>query len=252
LPVSHWSDGMPSKADRSAGARDAAGAPSSDFMVRLIFPPNTSTERIRTCTSSPSLTSSFTSSTKPSLMAVMCTRPSAMASLSGAVTVTNAPNGAVRATLPVSHWSDGMPSNADRSAGGRAAAGAPPKPLFMESDILPRSKSTFTMRTFTSWPTSTSAYTSSTKPSLICDMWTRPLALALPSGSVTVTNAPKSRTLSTVPESHSSGSTASKEVRSAGRRPPPPPIFPSTIVSPNFPSSLISLTHTSTSWPTST
>jgi len=165
--------------------------------------------------------------------------------------VTNAPKPATRATLPVSHWSDEMPSKADRSAGGRAAWVLSPKPAFMDKDILPLSRSTLWIRTLTLCPGSTMLDTSSTKPSASCEMWTRPSALS-PVGSVTDTKAPKDAIFRTVPSSQSSDEMASKAVKSAGfLGPPPPSSRPSIIVSPNLPSSRNPLIQTSTSCPSS-
>jgi len=165
--------------------------------------------------------------------------------------VTNAPNPATRDTLPVSHWSDEMPSKADRSAGGRAAWALPPKPSFMDNDILPLSRSILMIRTWTFCPASTTLDTSSTKPSVSCEMWTKPSAFS-PVGSVTDTKAPKDAILRTVPSSQSSDEMASKAVKSAGfLGPPPPSSRPSIIVSPNLPSSRKPLIQTSTSCPSS-
>mmetsp|Transcript_97133 Transcript_97133/g.302399 ORF Transcript_97133/g.302399 Transcript_97133/m.302399 type:complete len:328 (-) Transcript_97133:644-1627(-) len=220
-------------------------------MLRLSLP--LSTETTRTWTSCPTSTSSSTLSTKPSLICVMCTRPSASAPPS-AVTVTKAPKGAVRATLPVSHWSECTPSNAERSAGARGAP-PPPPPMpgsFMVRPSLFRSMSTVSTRTFTSWPTESSSSTLSTKPSRMREMCTSPLPLA-PSAVVTSTNAPKAAMPSTVPSSHSSSGMSTKGVRSTGAlAPPPPPTLPSIMESPNLPSSRTSVTQHSTSWPSST
>mmetsp|Transcript_122058 Transcript_122058/g.182262 ORF Transcript_122058/g.182262 Transcript_122058/m.182262 type:complete len:328 (+) Transcript_122058:58-1041(+) len=219
-------------------------------MDRLNLPAAVSTDSTRTCTSCPCCSSSSTLSTKPSLICVMCTRPSAVGPPSGRVTVTKAPKGAVLATVPVSHWSDATPSKAERSA---AARGAPPEPAgFMERLIRPASTSTLVTRTCTSWPTSSSSQMFSTKPSLICAMCTRPSADGPPLGSVTVTKAPKEAMLATVPVCHSSGDTPWKADRSAGaRRPPPRSMRPSIMVRPNFPLSWRPLIQTSTSWPSS-
>mmetsp|Transcript_97130 Transcript_97130/g.302383 ORF Transcript_97130/g.302383 Transcript_97130/m.302383 type:complete len:217 (-) Transcript_97130:182-832(-) len=216
-------------------------------MLRLSLP--LSTETTRTWTSCPTSTSSSTLSTKPSLICVMCTRPSASAPPS-AVTVTNAPKGAVRATLPVSHWAESTPSKAERSSGARAPSPPPPPPpkpgSFMVRPSLLLSMSTESTRTFTSWPTESSSSTLSTKPSRMREMCTRPLPLA-PSAVVTSTNAPKGAMLATVPSSHSSSGMSTKGLRSACGLPPPPPILLSTMVSPNLPSSLTWETQTSTS-----
>mmetsp|Transcript_21969 Transcript_21969/g.69342 ORF Transcript_21969/g.69342 Transcript_21969/m.69342 type:complete len:221 (-) Transcript_21969:106-768(-) len=209
-----------------------------------------STDCTRTCTSCPCCSSSSTLSTKPSLICVMCTRPSAVGPPSGRVTVTKAPKGAVLATVPVSHWSGATPSKAERSA---AARGAPPEPAgFMERLIRPAYRSTVVIRTCTSWPSSSSSQTFSTKPSLISVMCTRPSAFGPPLGSVTVTKAPKEAMLATVPVCHSSGDTPWKADRSAGELGLlPRPRRPSTMVRSSLPSSLRLLTQTSTSWPSS-
>mmetsp|Transcript_21966 Transcript_21966/g.69330 ORF Transcript_21966/g.69330 Transcript_21966/m.69330 type:complete len:316 (-) Transcript_21966:106-1053(-) len=247
VPVSHWSGATPSKAERSAAARGAPPEPAG-FMERLIRPAYRSTVVIRTCTSWPSSSSSQTFSTKPSLICVTCTRPSAELP-SSSVTVTKAPKDCVPRTLPSSHWSGPMPSKADRSAGPRIP---PPPGGLMESFICLFCMSTSTIRTCTSWPTSSSSQMFSTKPSLICAMCTRPSADGPPLGNVTVTKAPKGAMLPTVPVCHSSGDTPWKADRSAGELGLlPRPRRPSTMVRSSLPSSLRLLTQTSTSWPSS-
>mmetsp|Transcript_53481 Transcript_53481/g.168365 ORF Transcript_53481/g.168365 Transcript_53481/m.168365 type:complete len:225 (+) Transcript_53481:203-877(+) len=223
-------------------------------MLRPIFPASTSTFTTRTWTSCPTLTSSSTLSTKPSLICVMCTRPSACAP-SFRATVTKAPKGAVRATVPLSHSSGWRPANAERSAGARPPPPPPGPPMpgsLMVRPSLPRSRSTESIRTLTAWPTETSSSTLSTKPSRMREMCTRPCAVG-PSGRLTSTKAPKGAMLATVPSSHSSSGMSAKGARSTSSRrfPPPPPSLPSTMVSPNLPSSRTSLTQTSTSWPSS-
>mmetsp|Transcript_97136 Transcript_97136/g.302408 ORF Transcript_97136/g.302408 Transcript_97136/m.302408 type:complete len:333 (-) Transcript_97136:644-1642(-) len=225
-------------------------------MLRPILPAPGSTLTTRTWTSCPTSTSSSTDSTKPSLICVMCTRPSAWAPPS-AVTVTKAPKGAVRATLPVSQVSESMPSKADKSGGARKPPPPPPPPpkpgSFMERPSLFRSMSTDSTRTFTSWPTESSSSTLSMKPSRMREMCTSPWAFA-PSFVVASTKAPKDAMLTTVASSHSSSGTSTKGEMSCGALPPPPPppILPSTMVRPNLPSSRTSETQHSTSWPSST
>mmetsp|Transcript_28174 Transcript_28174/g.77580 ORF Transcript_28174/g.77580 Transcript_28174/m.77580 type:complete len:224 (-) Transcript_28174:1034-1705(-) len=222
-------------------------------MLKLILPSTVSTESTRTDTSWPISSSFSTLSTKPSLICVMCTSPSAEAAPSSEVTVTKAPKDATLATFAFSHWSDETPSKAERSAGPRRVIPPPLPPARIERLILPRSRSTERILTCTSWPTSTSSSTFSTKPSsLSCEMCTRPSAAGPPSGRATVTKAPKCRTPETVPLCHSSGDSSEKGVRSVrGRAPLVPSTMPSTMVRPNLPSSLRPLTQTSTSWPSS-
>mmetsp|Transcript_54688 Transcript_54688/g.146402 ORF Transcript_54688/g.146402 Transcript_54688/m.146402 type:complete len:225 (-) Transcript_54688:417-1091(-) len=224
-------------------------------MLRPNLPASTSTDWTRTCTSWPTSNSSSTLSTKPSLICVMCTRPSASVP-SSAFTVTKAPKGATRATLPLIHESECMPSKGARLTGSRDGAPPPPPPKpgsFIESDIRPRPVSTEITRHFTCWPASTTSSTLLTKPSWSCEMCTRPSAVA-PPGAVTETKAPKGIMVLTVPSIHSSSERPSKAVKSAGALapPPPPPILPSTIVRPNLPSSRNSVIQTSTSCPSST
>mmetsp|Transcript_66591 Transcript_66591/g.189052 ORF Transcript_66591/g.189052 Transcript_66591/m.189052 type:complete len:223 (+) Transcript_66591:90-758(+) len=221
-------------------------------MVRLILPPAASTDSTRTFTSWLTSSSSSTLSTKPSLIWVMCTRPSAVAVPSSVFRVTKAPKGAILATLPVSHCCESMLSKAETSAGPRGAPPPPPKApgCFMERLILPWSGSTDRIRTCTSWPSSSTSPTSERKPSWICEMCTRPSAVGPPSGNVTDTKAPKDAILATVPAMNSSGETSWNGVTSARARGPPSSL-PSTMVSPNLPSSLLPLTQTSTSWPSS-
>mmetsp|Transcript_36015 Transcript_36015/g.58994 ORF Transcript_36015/g.58994 Transcript_36015/m.58994 type:complete len:222 (+) Transcript_36015:212-877(+) len=216
-------------------------------MDKLILPLSTSTDSMRTSTSCPTESSSSTDSTKPSRIWVIWTRPSAL--FPSAVTVTKAPKGARRATLPLTQVSGAMLSKGVRSTGSRKPPPPPPpKPSRMDKLILLESKSTDSIRTLTSWPTETSSSTLSTKPSLILDTCTKPSA-AVPSSRVTVTKAPKGAVRATTPLNHSSEGKSAKGVRSAGGR-RPPSVNPSTMVKPYFPSSsLLPEIHTSTCCP---
>mmetsp|Transcript_33055 Transcript_33055/g.71276 ORF Transcript_33055/g.71276 Transcript_33055/m.71276 type:complete len:207 (-) Transcript_33055:218-838(-) len=188
---------------------------------------------MRTSTSWPTDSSSSTDSTKPSRIWVMWTKPSAL--LPSAVTVTKAPKGARRATLPLTQVSEEMLSKGVRSTGSLKPP-PPPKPSRMDKLILLESKSTDSMRTFTSCPAESSSSTLSTKPSLILDTCTKPSAVA-PSSRVTVTKAPKGAVRATTPVNHSSEGKSAKGVRSAGALRAGPSVKPSTMVRPYFPSS---------------
>mmetsp|Transcript_4292 Transcript_4292/g.6594 ORF Transcript_4292/g.6594 Transcript_4292/m.6594 type:complete len:234 (+) Transcript_4292:69-770(+) len=220
---------------------------SASFMLRLILPASVSTDWTRTFTSWPTSSSSSTLSTKPSLIWVMWTSPSAVDLPSAELTVTKAPKAAVRATLPDSHSSGPTSAKGVKSADPRPA---PPPPLpdsFMESPILPLSRSTSITRTWISCPTSASSSVFSTKPSLICVMWTRPSTVSPPSGGGTDTKRPKGTTRATVPVSHWSLGTPAKAEKSCGPRRGEAAILLSTIARPSLPSSVTWLTHTSTS-----
>mmetsp|Transcript_104004 Transcript_104004/g.320826 ORF Transcript_104004/g.320826 Transcript_104004/m.320826 type:complete len:230 (+) Transcript_104004:68-757(+) len=178
-----------------AGPHSAAG-----FIVSAIFRPSVSTLRTRTLTSWSTSSSSAGSSTKPSVICEMCTSPRAGTPPPGGRTSTKAPKFSRRLTVPSSHSVSGTSAKALRSA----RAGAPPASDLIDRAILLAAGSTLSTRTCTSSPTETSSATLFTKPSLSCVMWTRPCAAASPPlGGFRDTKAPNSRTLTTVPGSHS-------------------------------------------------
>mmetsp|Transcript_52520 Transcript_52520/g.164944 ORF Transcript_52520/g.164944 Transcript_52520/m.164944 type:complete len:224 (-) Transcript_52520:7-678(-) len=222
-------------------------------MLSFIFPAAASTDKMRTWTSCPTSSSSSMLSTNPSLICARWTRPSA-AVPSSAVRPTKAPKGAMRNTLPVSHWSGLIPVKADRSGGASVSSSSlpAPEPRIVRLSLF-RSKSTDSTRTRTCWPISNSSSTLSTKPRLTREMCTRPSPCAAPSGSLAVTNTPNGTMPETVPSSHSSGEMFPKASRSEGGAcsPPPSPIRLSTMLSPSLPSLRTALTQTSTSWPSS-
>mmetsp|Transcript_73308 Transcript_73308/g.192210 ORF Transcript_73308/g.192210 Transcript_73308/m.192210 type:complete len:203 (+) Transcript_73308:1197-1805(+) len=98
---------MPSNSERSAlGASSLAPAPSST-MERLSRPFAESAPSTRTCTSSPTRSSRA--------IFEVCTSP--CATCSPCLTVTKAPKGSSRSTLPLSHLEESAPAKADRSRG---------------------------------------------------------------------------------------------------------------------------------------
>mmetsp|Transcript_12002 Transcript_12002/g.32330 ORF Transcript_12002/g.32330 Transcript_12002/m.32330 type:complete len:202 (-) Transcript_12002:4-609(-) len=199
---------------------------------------------------------------KPSLICVMCTKPSTICSVPGTLTITNAPNEGVLEILPSSHSSGPTSSNGDRSGRSPRKERPPPPPpplpaSLMERLNLLRSSSMLMMRTLTAWPVSTTSLGLSQKPSCNCETWHRPCA-SLPSGSVIVTKAPKLRRPLTLPSTHSpllTNAWKGSQLSGTGTRPPPPPpplpILLSTIVKLILPSSRSMLIQTSTSWPSS-
>mmetsp|Transcript_125073 Transcript_125073/g.335713 ORF Transcript_125073/g.335713 Transcript_125073/m.335713 type:complete len:223 (-) Transcript_125073:750-1418(-) len=219
-------------------------------MLRLILFIPVSTLMTRTCTSWPTSSSSSTLSTNPSLICVMCTRPLAVASLSGAFTSTKAPKLAILATVPVTQVDGSIPSKGVRSTGSLSSRGAPPDPSRMVKLSLFVSVSALWSFTLTCWPTSTKSLTFSTKVSAIWDTCTRPCACS-PLSRVTETKAPNGAMLATSPSNHSPTLSTNREASARARPPPAPSVLPSIMVKPNLPSSRRPLIQTSTCWSSS-
>mmetsp|Transcript_73308 Transcript_73308/g.192208 ORF Transcript_73308/g.192208 Transcript_73308/m.192208 type:complete len:244 (+) Transcript_73308:93-824(+) len=215
-------------------------------------PMSASTVSVRTLTLWPTSSTSPTSSVRSSLICEMCTMPMPGGPPAGGTTSTRAPKFLMAMTVPVSHAVSGTASKATSSSRRRLCS------PFMERLSLPLAASTLSTRTFTSCPISTSSFTSLTKPSRICVMWTRPWASPSPPfGGLTSTKTPKPEMLATLPVSHSLLSTSWKRERSAGG---PlillePPLGPTAFFMerPSLPAATSTvITRTWTSWPIST
>mmetsp|Transcript_97132 Transcript_97132/g.302391 ORF Transcript_97132/g.302391 Transcript_97132/m.302391 type:complete len:482 (-) Transcript_97132:644-2089(-) len=152
-----------------------------------------STDSTRTFTSWPTESSSSTLSMKPSRMREMCTSPWAFAP-SFVVASTKAPKDAMLTTVASSHSSSGTSTKGEMSCG--ALPPPPPPPILPSTMVRPNLPSSRTSETqhSTSWPSSTYSWMSFTRSSAMREMCTRPSPAAPMS-----TNAPKSRTLRTVP-----------------------------------------------------
>mmetsp|Transcript_19219 Transcript_19219/g.41876 ORF Transcript_19219/g.41876 Transcript_19219/m.41876 type:complete len:241 (+) Transcript_19219:589-1311(+) len=193
LPGIHSEGGTSAKAVMSTASLGPLSPPApSGFMERLRRPAPASTLITRTCTSWPTSTSSSVFSTKPSLIWVMCTRPSTGMSLPGGVTETKRPKGAARTTVPVIHSEGDAPTKPEMSAGPRGPE-APSLSFIMVRESLPSSLISFS-QTSISCPSLSQSSTLSTRVGVMAEMCTRPSSSAPMS-----TKAPKGAMERTVP-----------------------------------------------------